>query len=424
MLIEKRNCIRGEITVPGDKSISHRAIVFASLASGTSEIENFLLSDDCISTIDCLRKINVGIEILQNRKVKVIGAGLHGLKQPSTPLNTGRSGTALRLLSGIMVGQPFNSVISRDESAQRKPVSKIVRALKGLGANIYGRDDGNLCPLTIAPSSLKGTTYSLSLNDSQIKTPLLAASLYTDGQVVISESAKSRDHTELMLSYLGADIEVDGNDIICRKVNDLFAQKIFIPGDISLAAFFITAGLIVPNSELVIKDVGINPTRAGILKVYKKMGAKITLSNERLVGSEKIADITVKTSNLKGITIEGDMIPTLMDEIPIIAVAATCAQGTTTIKDCYGFKIKDSGRLSDLVVELAKIGACVKETEDGIIIEGGRPLRGTVIESHNNASLAMSMAIAGLVADGEMMLRKAQILDIVYPDFISVLNSI
>lgn len=424
LLIEKRNTLKGEIKVPGDKSISHRAIVFSALATGSSEIDGFLLSDDCISTIDCLRKMNIGIEILPNQKVRVLGRGLHGLKQPASPLHTGRSGTALRLLSGIMIGQSFNSIIVRDEAAQRKPVGKVVRALKSMGGQIYGRDDGNLCPLTISAGNLRGNDFHIPLNDSQIKSPLLAASLYTDEITRITESAKSRDHTELLLSYLGADIEVDGLEITSRGADDLVAQKIFVPGDISLAAFFITAGLLVENSDIVVKDVGINPTRAGILEVYKQMGGNITLHNERTLNNEKVADIHIQSSSLQGVTIEGDLIPRLMDEIPVIAVAAACAKGRTVIKDCFGFKVKDGGKLKEIALELSKMGVSIQETEDGMVIEGGKPLRGTVIESYNDATIAMSMAVAGLVAEGETMLRKAQILDIVYPEFMGVLNSL
>jgi 3-phosphoshikimate 1-carboxyvinyltransferase len=424
VLIEKRNSLKGEITVPGDKSISHRAIVLCSLAKGTSEIDGFLLSEDCISTIDCLRKMQVGIEIVSNNKIRVQGNGLRGLVQSSSSLNTGRSGTALRLILGMMSGQQFSSVITRNESAQRKPLGRIVKVLKQMGANISGRDDSNLCPLTVSPSSLKGGIFNLSSMDTHIKTPILTSALYAQGPTRVVEASKSRDHTELMLQHLGGNIEVNGLTITARGVDELYAQPIQVPGDISLAAYFITAGLIVPNSDITIKNVGINPTRTGILEVYKKMGGNISIQNERTVNNEKVADINVKTSNLKATIIEGDTIPTLLDEIPVIAVAASVAEGTTIFKNLRGYKIKESGKLKMLAIELSKMGAVIEETSDGIVVEGGKKLRGTVIESNNDYTIALSTSVAGLVAENETMVRKAQILDIIYPEYIDVLNSL
>jgi 3-phosphoshikimate 1-carboxyvinyltransferase len=281
VLIEKRNALRGEIFVPGDKSISHRAIVLCSLAKGISEINGFLLSEDCVSTIDCLRKLGVSIEILSNTKLKVNGNGIRGLTPTNSNLNTGRSGTALRLILGVMSGQQFSSVITRNESAQRKPLGRIVKVLKQMGGNISGRDDSNLCPLTVSPSTLKGGIFHLSAMDTHIKTPLLTAALYSQGPTRVVEATKSRDHTELMLQYLGGNIEIDQLSVTARSVEELYAKPMEIPGDISLAAYFITAGLIVPNSEITIKNVGMNPTRTGILEVFKKMGAQILYQNEK-----------------------------------------------------------------------------------------------------------------------------------------------
>lgn len=423
MLIEKRNSLKGEIIVPGDKSISHRAIVLCSLAKGTSEIDGFLLSEDCISTIDCLRKMQVGIEIISNTKLKIHGNGIRGLATPSSNLNTGRSGTALRLILGVMAGQNFGSVVTRNESAQRKPLGRIVKVLRQMGANISGRDDSNLCPLTVAPANLKGGTFNLSNMDTHIKTPILTASLYGENPTKIIEATKSRDHTELMLEHLGCKIKREDNTIFTSGVEELYAEHIQIPGDISLAAYFITAGLIVPNADLTIKNVGINPTRSGIIEVYKKMGAKIKIQNERVLNNEKIADINVKSSNLKATVIEGDTIPTLLDEIPVITVAACLAEGTTIFKNLRGYKVKESGKLKTLSNELSKMGASIEETSDGLIIQGGKKLKGTVIESGNDHTIALSTSVAGLVAEGETMVRKAQILDIVYPEFIDILNN-
>ncbi|HEX3028980.1 MAG TPA: 3-phosphoshikimate 1-carboxyvinyltransferase [Clostridia bacterium] len=423
MLIEQRNSLKGEIHVPGDKSISHRAIMFGAIAKGTTEIDGFLMGEDCLATIDCFRKMQVGIEILPNNKVKVHGKGLYGLKPPTSSLNSGKAGTTLRLLMGVLSGQPFNSIITRDESSQKKPVGKVVKPLRQMGATVNGKDDGNLCPLTISPSKLKGITYELSPFETYVKSPILIAGLYAQDETTVIEAIKSRDHTELMLSFFGADIKVNGLAVSNHRIEELFSQHIEVPGDISIASYFITAGLLVPNSDITIKNVGINPTRTGILDVYKSMGAKIDILNERTVSNEKVADIHVSTSTLSPATIGGDIIPRLIDEIPVIAVAAAMANGTTTIKDLKGFKIKES-RIKALTKELLKMGANVRETEDGMIIEGGKPLRGTVIESYGDPSIAMSMSIAGLFAEGETMIRKSQVVDIAFPEFLPILNKL
>jgi len=424
VLIEQRNSLKGEIFVPGDKSISHRAILFGAIAKGVTEIDGFLMGEDCLSTIDCFRKMQIGIEILPNNKVKVHGKGLYGLKPPTSILNTGKAGTTLRLLLGVLAGQPFNSIVTRDDSSQKKPVGKVVKSLRQMGAIINGKEDGNFCPLSIAPARLKGISCELSPFDTYVKSPILIAGLYTQEETSVVEAIKSRDHTELMMNFFGANIEVNGLKVSSHKIDDLFSQHIEVPGDISIAAYFITAGLLVPNSDITIKNVGINSTRTGILDVYKSMGAKIEILNERTTSNEKIADIHVVTSSLTPTTIGGSLIPRLIDEIPVIAVAATMAKGTTTIKDLKGFKIKESSRIKELVAELSKMGANVRETEDGMVIEGGKPLKGTVIESYNDPALAMSMSIAGLFADGETMIRKSQIVDIAFPDFLPILNKL
>lgn len=425
VLVEQRSSLKGEITVPGDKSISHRAVMFSSLAKGTSEIDGFLMGEDCLRTIDCFRKMQVGIEIQSNNRVIVHGKGLYGLKPPSSTLNTGSSGTAIRLLLGMLSGQPFNSVVNRDESAQKKPVGKVVKALRQMGANINGKDDGNLCPLIISPSKLKGITYEFSITETHIKSPILIAGLYADGETKVIEAVKSRDHSELMLNHFGGDIKVNGLEVTSSKVPELFAQQVTVPGDISIAAYFITAALLVPNSDVVIKNVGINPTRTGILDVFKAMGANIEIMNEKVISNEKVADIRVTSSaSLKAANIAGEMVTRLIDEIPVIAVAATQAKGTTTIGGLKGLKIKDAGRIKYLVTELSKMGAAIHETEDGVVIEGGKSLRGTVIESYNDHIIAMTMSVAGLIADGETMIRKAQVVDIIFPEFFSVLNKL
>ncbi len=293
-----------------------------------------------------------------------------------------------------------------------------------MGANIDGRDSGNLCPLRITPAKLKGVTCNLSIFDTYIKSPMLIAGLYAEGETKVIEKIKSRDHSELMLNHLGADLKIDGLEVTSKRIENLYANDIKVPGDISTAAYFITAALLVPNSDVTIKNVGINPTRTGILDVYKSMGAKIEILNERTVNNEKVADIRATSSSLKATEIKGALIPRLLDEIPIIAVAATMAKGTTVFKDLNGFKIKESNRLKYIVQELSKLGASIRETEDGMIVEGGKELKGAIVEGYNDAAITMSLCVAGLIAENETMIRKTQILDIAYPEFITVLNKL
>ncbi len=424
MLIEQRSSLKGEIYVPGDRSISQRAIMFGSIAEGDTEIDGILLGEDCLNTIECFRKMHIGIDIVSNNKVIVHGKGLHGLTSPSSILNTGKSGTTIRLLVGILAGQKFSSIVTRSESSIKKPVHKFVVPLQMMGADIKGKEDDTFCPLTIAPSELHGITHELSPYDMYVKSPLILAGLYAEGETHVIESVNSRDHTELLLKCFGADIKVNGLNITSRKVDNLIAQHISVPGDISIASYFMTAGLIIPNSDLTIKNVGINPTRTGIIDVYKKMGAKIEITNKRVVNNEKVADIRVSTSALKAITIDKSMIPSMLDEIPIIAIAAATAKGTTKIEGLNGYKIKENNRIKALVAELQKMGVSTHETDDGMIIEGGKSLKGTVVESNGDYSLAMSLSIAGLLAEGETLVRKSQVLEIAYPEFQQVLRKL
>lgn len=424
MLIESRRTLRGEITVPSDKSISHRAVVAGALAGGTTEIDNFLLSEDCINTIECFRKMQIGIDILSNSKIRVHGKGLYGLRMPGSVLNAGRSGTALRLLLGVLSAQQFNSNLTRNEEVMKKPVGTVVSYLQQMGANISGKDDGNLCPLAISPAALKGSSFDMSVLETHIKSPLLLASLYAEGETVITEAVESRNHTELMLNYFGADIKSDELRIISHRVENLYARNVSIPGDISMAAYFITAGLLVANSDIVIKNVGVNPTRTQFINVYRSMGAKIEIINERTVNNEPFADIYVKASELKGTKIDGQLVPCLLDELTVMIVAAAFAKGTTEISGLSGFKIMESGKIKAIAMELSKMGAKISETEDGLVIEGREGLRGTVVESRNNYSLAMALSVAGLAAEGETMIRKTQAVDIVYPEFFSTLNKL
>ncbi len=421
MLIEGRSALRGEVTVPSDKSISHRAVVAGALAGGTTEIDNFLLSEDCINTIECFRKMQVGIDILSN-KIRVHGRGLYGLRKPTTVLNAGRSGTAIRLLLGVLSAQQFSSNVTRGEDAIKKPVGEVVSYLQQMGASISAKDEGNLCPLTISPSRLNGSSFDMSALETHIKSPLLFASLYADGETIINEAVKSRDHTEQMLNYFGANIKTDELQVISNPVENLYARHVSIPGDISMASYFITAGLLVPKSDIIIRDVGVNPTRAQFINVYRSMGAKIEFVNERTFNNEPVADVHVVSSPLRGTNIDGQLVSCLVDELIVMIVAAAFAEGVTEISGLSGIKIKESGKIKSIVLELSKMGAKLSETEDGLVIEGRESLRGTVVESMNDYSLAMALSVAGLVAQGETMIRKTQAVDIAHPEFFTTLN--
>lgn len=414
----KRN-IKKTLSVPGDKSISHRAVMFGAIAEGTTEIEGFLMGDDCLSTIKCFRQLGIDIEVNEN-KVIVHGKGLYGLSKPDTILDVGNSGTTLRLITGLLAAQSFSCEITGDKSIQKRPMDRVITPLSQMGANI----EGKFCPIKINGSKLKAIEYTLPVASAQVKSAILLASLYVDSQTCIIEPAPTRDHTEIMLNYLGANIQKDGNKIISNKVNQLYAKNIVVPADISSAAYFIVMGLIVPDSEILITDVGCNFTRTGIIDVLKDMKADISVLNERNVCGEVVADILVRTSELKSTTIGGSIIPRLIDEIPIIAVAACFAQGKTVIKDASELKVKESNRIKTIATELNKMGANIVETDDGMIIEGGRSLKGTTVESYNDHRVAMSLAVAALVADGNTTINNADCTDISFPDFFKYIDSL
>lgn len=421
MVIEQKNVVKGELTVPGDKSISHRAIMAGALAQGVTEIEGFLLSEDCLVTIDCFRKMQVGIEILPNNRVKVYGRGLRGLKPYQHPLNTANSGTTIRLMLGIMAGQRFNSILTGDDRAHKRPMGRVVKPLKTMGAHISGKEDGNFVPFIINSSRLNGITLDLPNSGTQLKSTLLFASLFAEGETAITERIRSRDHTELMLMNFGANIKIDGNTVRSTAVPELYSQSVWIPGDISFAIYFIAAGLMVPNSEITVKNVGINPTRMVIFDVLKRMGANIEITNTRMVNNEPVGDIYARSSELHAVTIEPDEVARMIDEIPILAAIATRANGTTIIKEAPEVMQKETNRIKAASLELAKMGAKITEDPEGIMVEGGRNLKGTIVESYNDERIAMALAVAALVAEGETMIRRPQCVDVVYPEFFDVL---
>ena len=419
----KKCPLKGEITVPGDKSISHRAVMFGALAKGTTEVTNFLQGADCLSTNDCVRRLGTEIENTKEL-IRIHGKGLQGLAKSDSMLDVGNSGTTTRLISGILSGQNFETTLNGDASIQSRPMKRIIEPLSMMGADITSIYGNNCAPLKIIGSPLHGIHYHSKVSSAQVKSCILLAGLYADAITKVTEPVISRNHTELMLSGFGANVTCEGNTASIAPNPELFGQKIEVPGDISSAAYFIAAGLIVPGSEILIKNVGINPTRDGIIRVCQNMGADITLLNKRTHSGEPVADILVRHSDLNAVTIEGDIIPTLIDELPMIAVMACFAKGTTIIKDAAELKVKESDRISVMVDNLSRMGAHIIATEDGMIIEGGCPLHGAVIDSHLDHRVAMSFAVASLAADGETTIKDADCVNISYPNFYKDLSEL
>lgn len=412
MEIKKMTSVRGEITVPGDKSISHRAVMLGALADGTTHISGFLKGADCLSTIDCFRAMGIGIEIDADN-VTVHGKGLHGLKKPEKMLYTGNSGTTTRLLCGILSGQPFDTEITGDASICRRPMGRVTKPLALMGADI----ENEYCPLKIHGTKLRGIDYNMTVASAQVKTALILAGLYAEGETVIHEIEKSRDHTELMLSAMGANINVDGLTVTIGKTTSLKAQDILVPGDISSAAFFMVLGAVMPDSEILIKNVGINPTRTGIIDVMRKMGADMEILNERTAAGESVADILVRSSRLKGTEIGGAIIPRLIDELPVIATAAVFAEGTTVIRDAQELKVKETNRIRAVVDEFSKCGIDIEETDDGMIIKGGKEISGADFKTYGDHRMAMSLAILAQLAHGKSTLDDSGCVDVSYPGF-------
>ncbi len=423
MKFSKVSSLRGEISVPGDKSISHRAIMLGSLAKGTTEVTNFLQGADCLSTISCFRKMGISIDNTGD-KVLMKGNGLYGLKCPDDVLDTGNSGTTTRLISGILAGQNFTVTVNGDASIQKRPMKRIITPLSQMGAKITSLKDNGCAPLRIEGTSLKGIDYISPVASAQVKSAILFAGLYAESKTSVTEPALSRNHSELMLRYFGVPVISEGTTATISPVKNLEGQKVFVPGDISSAAYFMAAGIMIPNSSITIKNVGINPTRDGIIQVCKQMGGNLTLENKRMVSGEPAADITVTSSSLKGINIGGDLIPTLIDEIPIIAILACFADGDTIIKDAAELKVKESNRIDVIVENLSAMGADIEATKDGMIIHGGKPLHGALIKSHNDHRIAMSFAIASLAADGETTIDHPACVTISYPNFYSDLEGL
>ena len=413
--------IKGRLRVPGDKSISHRAVMFGSIANGTTNIKGFLTGADCISTISIFKKMGIDIE-LDNTFVKVHGKGLYGLNCPHEVLDCGNSGTTTRLVSGILSAQNFTSVLTGDKSIQKRPMNRIITPLSMMGADIESND--GFAPLTITGSKLHGIEYNSPVASAQVKSAILLAGLYASSPTTVTEPAKSRDHTELMLKRFGANLTSTKTSVTINPCSELFANDIDVPSDISSAAFFMAAAILVPDSELILENVGINPTRDGIIRVLKDMGANIEIINQT-DSFEPVADIKVTYSKLHATCIGGDIIPTLIDELPLLAALASLADGTTVIKDALELKVKESNRIRVMCEELSKLGVDVVETEDGMEIKGADNLKGNVtIATHDDHRIAMTFAVLNLVSDGEIRLDNKNCVEISYPDFFNDLNKV
>lgn len=415
--------LRGEITIPGDKSISHRAIMLGSLAKGTTEVTNFLQGADCLSTIACFRKLGIEIDNTPER-ILIHGLGLQGLLKPSSDLDAGNSGTTTRLISGVLAAQRFDAILTGDASIQKRPMKRIIEPLSLMGADITSVKNNGCAPLQIIGAPLHGIHYTSQIASAQVKSAILLAGLYADSKTSVTEPFVSRNHTELMLNYFGGSVAAQDTTVTIEPLTELYGRQVFIPGDISSAAYFIAAGLITPNSEILIKNVGINKTRNGILEVVSRMGGDITYLNLVEDRGEPTADILVRSSDLHSTTIEGSMIPTLIDELPVIAVMAAYADGTTIIRDAAELKVKESNRINVMVDNLSNMGAHITATDDGMVIQGGGPLTGTVVDSHFDHRIAMSFAVAGLNAAGVTQILDCDCIQISYPSFYEDLQNL
>ncbi len=424
--VENKTGIDSEASVPGDKSISHRSLMLAGIANGQSRISGLLEGEDCLSTLKIMKKLGVDITRDDSGSYLVEGNGLDGLKEPDDTLDCGNSGTTMRLLSGLLAGRPFYSVLAGDNSLNSRPMDRIITPLTKMGANIWSRNNG-LAPLSIKGGNLNSINYDSPVASAQVKSSILLAGLSAEGITYVNEPAQSRDHTEKMLKASGVDIEVDGNTIKLNssdKIN-IDPLDIKIPGDISSAAFIIAAGLITENSKIIIKDVGINKTRTGILDALEMMGADLTIKNKKISSGEPLADIEVTSSNLKAVEISGDLVPRLIDEIPLLALLATQADGETIIKDAEELRVKETDRIKAISSELRKLGAEIEEYPDGMKIKGNTNLKGGIeVDSFGDHRIGMTMAIAGLIASDGIIVNNSESINISFPDFEKLINNL
>jgi 3-phosphoshikimate 1-carboxyvinyltransferase len=426
-IVKQARQLRGEITVPGDKSISHRAIILSSIASGISEISNLSTGSDCISTLNCMKNLGIKLQKKPNGKPHLLvhGTGYNGLSEAKNILYTGNSGTAMRLLSGVLAAQPFLSIINGDISLRARPMKRLIEPLRLMGAEIYGRGHDSFAPLVIKGRSLNGINYSLPVPSAQIKSAILLAGLFAKGKTTIEQNQISRDHTERLLQQMGVKLDCDNTRISMTPVTtSLKPMNLYVPGDISSAAFWMVAGAIHPNAKIKIQFCGINPTRTGLIDILQNMGARIRVENKLLESGEPVADVYVESSQLTAVEIDKDVVPRVIDEIPILCVAACFAKGKTVIRDAGELRVKESDRITTTVSELYKLGATIEALPDGMLITGSNSLIGAEVKSYSDHRLAMSLAVASLVAKGETVIHNPKIAEISYPSFWEELSKI
>ncbi|NKE72781.1 3-phosphoshikimate 1-carboxyvinyltransferase [Candidatus Manganitrophus noduliformans] len=423
----KKRPLRGTITVPGDKSITHRAVIFSALGEGTSEVIGYLPSEDCERTITAFREMGIAISVETVNglpSLHVQGKGLWGLTEPTGVIDCGNSGTTLRLLTGLLAGKPFFSVLTGDASLRKRPMRRVIDPLRSMGAEIFGRSGGNLAPLAISGKKLNGIDYRLPIASAQVKSAILLAGLTASGVTTLSEPSRSRDHTERMLRSLGVRFEENNGRLSIVGGSSYPGKRIEVPGDLSSAAFFLVAGAIIEGSEITIRKIGVNPTRTGLLEVLKEMGAEITVTPLEPMGDEPVADLTVRSTSLHGAVIGGDLIPRTIDEFPILCVAAAAAEGETVIRDAQELRVKESDRIAAMAQALRGMGITVEEFPDGMRIEGKKKWKGTFCETHGDHRIAMSMAIAGLVAEGGNEIDDVACIDTSFPGFLGLLSTL
>jgi len=424
LVLEKVNKLKGNIFVPGDKSISHRSLILGSISQGETRVYNLLNSLDCLRTLECMQSLGVKIELDEDSSVNIEGKGLYGLKEPKDILDVGNSGTTIRLLAGLLSGQDFYSVLNGDDSIRKRPMKRVVEPLRLMGADIWGRKDGQFAPLSIRGNKLNPLHYTLPIPSAQIKSAIMLASLYAVGETVINEPIRCRDHTERMLEIMQADLKISTPEIKVMGRKELRGTDIFIPGDISSAAYFIAAAGMLKDSQIIIKQVGVNPTRTGIIEILKKMGTKIDILNYQIKSNEPQADLMIEYSKLKGVEIKKENVPFLIDELPLIAVSATQAQGKTVVSGAKELRVKETDRIKAIVSELKKMGADIEEREDGFTVNGPTRLQGAVCESYNDHRIAMSLAVAALLAEGKTIIKNSECIDISFPGFEKTLQNL
>jgi 3-phosphoshikimate 1-carboxyvinyltransferase len=421
--IQPANTVKGEICVPGDKSISHRSIMLGAIANGITVVHGFLRGEDNFSTMNAFRAMGVTIDD-DGSTLQIHGRGLHGLQEAGDVLDCGNSGTTIRLITGLLSGQSFFSVVTGDQYLRKRPMKRVVEPLSRMGARIMGRKGGTLAPLAINGGSLNAIGYDSPVSSAQIKSSIMLAGLYADGETSVREPSQSRDHSERMFQLFGASLSSFNNGITVRGGYELTAQEVVVPGDISSAAFFIVAALITPGSELLIRSVGVNPTRSGVIDILKAMGGDIRLTEQRELSGEPVADILVRSSRLKGIAISGDVVPRAIDEFPAICVAAACAEGVTTIRDARELRVKEADRITAMATNLQTLGVTVTESEDGMDITGVERLSGGQIDSYGDHRIAMSFSVAALVASGAVTIKDTDCVATSFPTFFPLLGKV